>query len=298
MATTVSLTTTYAGQAAGDYIHAAFLAADSLNNITVKSNVPYKLNVQRITDSATAFSGQTCTFTDSGTVTLSQRTLTLVDLALQRALCKKTFYSDWEALAAQNGDITKVSDALVATMGGVISQILETKIWQGVAGTGEFAGFETLFLADSDVLDVASPAAIDESNVLDEIKKTIATLPIRVRRAVEKPVLYVSSNVAEAYRNAVLALGTGGYLYQGEEVVMTWNGQYKIVECAGMSDDTMVFAQPSNLWFGTNILDDKNNIQVIDMEPVNGDKVVRFSADFFGAVQYGFGNEIAFYQPA
>lgn len=298
MSTTVSLTTTYAGQSAGEYIHAAFLAADSLNNITVKSNVPYKLVVQRITDSATAFSGQTCTFTDTGTVTLSQRVLTLVDLALQRQLCKKTFYSDWEALAAQNGDITKVADALVATMGGVISQILENKIWKGVAATGEFDGFETLFLADGAILAVPTPTAIDETNVLDEIKKTIATLPIAVRRAVEKPILYVSSNVAEAYRNAGLALGTGGYLYQGEEVVMTWNGQYKIVECAGMSDDTMVFAQASNLWFGTNILDDKNNIQVIDMEPVNGDKVVRFSADFFGAVQYGFANEIAFYQPA
>jgi hypothetical protein len=62
-----------------------------------------------------------------------------------------------------------------------------------------------------------------------------------------------------------------------------------------MSDSTMVMAQKSNLWMGTNTTEDFSSISVIDMEPVNGDKTVRFSADFYGAVQYGFGNEIALY---
>jgi len=297
MATTLNLETTYAGQVAGEYIQAVFLAADTLNNITVKTNVPGTLVVRKITDNATGFGGETCTFSDGGTVDISQKEINLATLTLQRKLCKSSFYHDWEALAAQNGDITKVSDALIATMGGVISQILETKVWQGVAGTGSFDGFETLFLADTTVLDVATPVAITESNVLDEIKKTISTLPIRVRRAVEKPKLYIASNVAEAYRNAVLALGTGGYLYQGEAVKMTWNGQYEIVECAGMTDNRMVFTQASNLWFGTNVMSDLNNIQVVDMSVFAEDNV-RFAFKGFGAVNYGFGDEIAFYHPA
>jgi hypothetical protein len=295
MATTTNLTTTYAGEVAGEWNLKAFLAGETLQHITVKENVPGKLKVRRITDNATTFADQTCSFTPTGTVDLDERTLTLVDLAMQRELCKVTFYQDWEALAAQNGNIGSVSEALVATMAGNIGAINETMIWQGVAGAGAYDGFETLFAADSTVLDVASPAAITASNVVAEIAKTVGTLPVRVRRASEKPKLYVASNVAEAYRNAQATLGNGTFFQAGGPVSMTWIGQYDIVECPGMSDNTMVFAQASNLWFGTNKTSDMNNIQLLDMQNVTGDKVVRYSADFFGAVQYGRGNEIAFY---
>lgn len=295
MATTTNLTTTYAGEVAGEWNLRAFLAGETLQHITVKENVPGKLKVRRITDNATTFADQTCSFTPTGTVDLDERTLTLVDLAMQRELCKVTFYQDWEALAAQNGNIGSVSEALVATMAGNIGAINETMIWQGVAGAGAYDGFETLFAADATVLDVATPAAITASNVVAEIAKTVGTLPVRVRRASEKPKLYVASNVAEAYRNAQATLGNGTFFQAGGPVSMTWIGQYDIVECPGMSDNTMVFAQASNLWFGTNKTSDMNNIQLLDMQNVTGDKVVRYSADFFGAVQYGRGNEIAFY---
>jgi hypothetical protein len=295
MATTTSLTTTYAGEVAGGYIQAAFLAQETINNITFKTNIPYKQKVRRITDNATAFSGQTCDFTPTGTVTLDERTLTLVPLALQRQLCKKDFLPEWEALAAQNGNISTVTEALVVTMGGLIGQINETMIWQGTAGTGSYDGFETLMLADSAVNDVASPVAITASNVVAKIQELVAECPLRVRRAAEKPNIYVASDVAEAYRNAQAALGNNNLYQSGQAISMTWLGQYKIVECPGMSDSTMVMAQASNLWFGTNTGEDWSNIDVIDMQPVNGDKTVRFSADFYGACQYGFGGEIALY---
>lgn len=295
MATTTSLTTTYAGEKAGGYIQAAFLSNDTVNNVTFKTNIAYKQKVQRIQDNATTFSGQTCDFTPTGTVTLDERTLTLVPLALQRQLCKTTFFTDWEALAAQNDDISTVADALTITLMGVIGQINETMIWQGAAGTGAYDGFETLMLADATVIDVASPVAITASNVVAKIQEVVAASPLRVRRSTEKPLIYVASNVAEAYRNAQATLGNNNLYQSGAAISMTWLGQYEIVECPGMSDSTLVMAQKSNLWFGTNTGEDWTSIQVIDMQPVNGDKTVRFSADFFGACQYGFGNEIALY---
>jgi len=173
----------------------------------------------------------------------------------------------------------------------------EVLIWQGVnANAGEYAGFETLFLADGAVLDVAAPEAITSANVIDEMNKLVLTLPTRVRRATEKPVIAVSSNVAEAFRTAILGLGGGSYLYQGETVKMTWQGQYDIIECPGMSDDTMAMYQKSNLWFGTNLLDQWNTVAVLDMYQYDLSNNVRFSCSFFAGVQYGFGNEIAFYQ--
>jgi len=297
MPTTTSLTTTYAGKEAAGYIRAAFLSNESLAAVTFKENIEYKQVVRKLVDNVT-FANATCDFTPTGTVTLTERILTLEKFQIHRQLCKKDFLADWEAKAEQDGFLhASLTDALIANVLAGMAANNERLIWQGVNATaGEYAGFETLFLADGDVIDVDTPVAIDDTNVIDEMKRLVAACPIKVRRATEKPVIAVSSNVAEAYSNAVLGLGSGSYLYQGEEVKMTWNGQYEIIECPGMSDDTMAMYQKSNLWFGTNLKDQWNNVAVLDMYQYDLSDNVRFAASFFAGVQYGFGNEIAFYQ--
>ena len=297
MATTTSLTTTYAGREAAGYIRAAFLSNESLAALTFKENIEYKQVVRKLVDSIT-FANATCDFTPTGTVTLTERILTLEKFQVHRQLCKKDFLTDWENSSEQNGSLhASLTDALIANVLAGVAARNEVLIWQGVNATaGQYDGFETLFLADGDVLDVAAPEAIDATNVIEEMGKLVLTLPTRVRRATEKPVIAVSSNVAEAYRSAILGLGGGYYLYQGESVVMNWQGQYDVIECPGMSDDTMAFYQKSNLWFGTNLLDQWNNVAVLDMYAHDLSDNVRFAASFFAGVQYGFGNEIAFYQ--
>ena len=297
MATTTSLTSTYAGREAAGYIRAAFLSNESLAAVTFKENIEYKQVVRKLVDSIT-FANATCDFTPTGTVTLTERILTLEKFQVHRQLCKKDFLIDWEAREEQNGNLhASLTDALIANVLAGVAARNEVLIWQGVnANAGEYDGFETLFLADATVLDVSSPVAIDATNVIEEMGRLVLTLPTRVRRATEKPVIAVSSNVAEAYRSAILGLGGGYYLYQGESVVMNWQGQYDVIECPGMSDDTMAFYQKSNLWFGTNLLDQWNNVAVLDMYAHDLSDNVRFAASFFAGAQYGFGNEIAFYQ--
>jgi hypothetical protein len=297
MATTTSLTTTFAGREAAGYIRAAFLSNESLAAVTFKENIEYKQVVRKLVDNVT-FANATCDFTPTGTVTLTERILVLEKFQVHRQLCKKDFLADWEAKSEQDGFLhASLTDALIANVMAGVAANNERLMWQGVNATaGEYAGFETLFLADAAVLDVSSPEAITSANVIEEMNRLVLTLPTRVRRATEKPVIAVSSNVAEAFRTAILGLGGGSYLYQGETVKMTWQGQYDIIECPGMSDDTMAFYQKSNLWFGTNLLDQWNNVAVLDMYQYDLSDNVRFAASFFAGVQYGFGDEIAFYQ--
>ena len=297
MATTTSLTTTYAGREAAGYIRAAFLSNESLAAVTIRENIEYKQVIRKLVDNVT-FEAPTCDFTPLGTVTLTERILTLEKFQVHRQLCKKDFLADWEASSEQNGSLhASLADAIIANVMAGVAARNEVLIWQGVnANTGEYAGFETLFLADAAVLDVAAPEAIVVGNVIEEMGKLVATLPTSVKRATEKPIIAVSSNVAEAYRSAILGLGGGFYLYQGESVVMNWQGQYDVIECPGMSDDTMAFYQKSNLIFGTNLLDQWNNVAILDMYDKDLSDNVRFACSFFAGVQYGFGNEIAFYQ--
>jgi hypothetical protein len=304
MPTSVSLTTTYAGAVAGEYLSAAFLSNESLQHITVKTQVPNRIKIRRIQDNGTTFTEPTCTFDPGGTVTFDERTLTLVDLSYPRELCKLTFLADWEALAAQNGNINSVSEALVMTMMGKIAQINETMLWTGTATASSYAGLITQIDADNTVNFVASPLAIvngstatTNANILVALRNLIDRCPLAIKSAAEAPIIYMSYNCWEAYLTAQIAAGNGWYATAGPEVPKLYMGRFQIAVCPGMPANTMIMAQKSNLWFGTNELSDWNNIQVIDMESVNLDKTVRFNATFFAGTNYGFGNEIAAYGP-
>ena len=74
MATTTSITTTYAGEFAGEYVGAALLSGHTLANglIEIKPNVKDKEVLKKLAlGSLTA--DATCDFTDAGTVAISER---------------------------------------------------------------------------------------------------------------------------------------------------------------------------------------------------------------------------------
>ena len=291
------ISSTYAGQAAAGYIKSAFLANESLQNVTVKENIEYKQVVRKMVDDIT-FEAPTCDFSPLGTVVFSERVLTLEKFQVQRQFCKKDFLQDWETKSEQNGQLhASLSDAIIANYMAGIAARNEVLIWQGVnATTGQYDGFETLFSAGgSGVNAVATPVAITEANVLDKIKLLVAACPLKVRNATEKPLIYISSDVAENYRNKLASQGNGFFYSAGAPIAMTWNGMFNIVECAGMSTNTMVMAQKSNLWFGTNLLSDWNEVALLDMYQYDLSDNVRFNAKFFAGVQFGFGDEIAYY---
>lgn len=297
MATVTSLTTTYAGKYAGEYIRQAFLANESLQYVTVKENIDYKAVVKKLVDSVT-FAAPTCDFTPTGTVTITERVLTLEKFQVQRELCKKDFLTDWAANDAQNGRLEgALVDTLVANMLAGIAAKNETLLWSGVNGnTGEYDGLITLIDADNTVNFVASPIALTANNIIAKIELLLAEVPTAVENSTEKPLLYMNKKTFHLYRQANAAAGNGWYTYAGPAVEPTFMGIYDIAICPGMPDNTMIVAQKSNLWFGTNLLSDWNSIQVVDMEQW-AEENVRFSAKFLAGVQYGFGNEIAAYGP-
>jgi hypothetical protein len=289
MATTTSLTTTYAGKYAGEYIRAAFLANESLKYITVKDNIDYKAVVKKLVDDI-SFAAPTCAFTPTGTVTITERILTLEKFQVQRELCKKDFLTDWAANDAQNGNLeAALLENMVANMLAGIAAKNESLVWSGVtANTGEYDGLITLIDADNTVNFVASPANLNTSNILAKIELLLAEVPTAVENSTEKPMIYMNKKTFHLYRQAAAAAGY--------EVLPNFMGIYDIAICPGMPDNVMLCAQKSNLWFGTNVMSDWNNIQVVDMAEW-AEENVRFSAKFFAGAQYGIGSEIAAYGP-
>ena len=310
MATTTSITTTYAGEFAGKYISAALLSASTIENggIEVKPNVKYKEVIKKLATNDLV-KNATCDFDATSTVTLTERILQPEEFQINLSLCKKDFRSDWEAIqmgySAFDTLPPSFQDFLLAHVAAKAAQNNEISIWRGVNATaGQFDGLVTLATADATVIDVAGEA-ITAANVIAEMGSVIDAIPSELYGQ-EDLYLYVSQNVARAYVRALGGFAASGLGANGTNAMGTqWfnNGSLtfdgvKIFVANGLADNYMMAAQKSNLYFGTGLLADHNEVKVIDMADIDGSQNVRIVMRFTAGVQYGIGSELVLYTPA
>jgi DNA-binding beta-propeller fold protein YncE len=312
MATTTSITSTYAGQFAGEYIAAALLSGATLNNggITIKPNVKFKEVIKKVATDSNVIKDATCDFTDTATITLTERILQPEEFQVNLELCKKDFHSDFEAIqmgySAFDNLPPAFSDFLIGHVAGLVAEKTENNIWKGVtANAGEFNGLVTLALADATVIDVAdTAAAVTSANVIAEMGKVVDAIPSALYGK-EDLYLYVSQNVARAYVRALGGFGASGLGANGvnAEGTQWWNNGalsfdgVKIFVANGLADNNMMAAQKSNLYFGTGLLSDHQLVKLLDMADLDGSENVRVVMRFTAGVNYGIGSDVVLYQP-
>lgn len=310
MATTTSITTTYAGEFAKKYISAALLSSNTIENggIEVRPNVKFKEVIQRIATDGIV-KNATCDFDPTSAVTLTERIITPEEFQVNLQLCKKDFHSTWQSIemgmSAFDTLPKSFADYLIAHVAAKVAENNEVSIWRGVNATaGQFDGLVTLATADSNVIDVVG-TTITASNVIAELGKVVDAIPAALYGK-EDLYIYVSQNVARAYVRALGGFGASGLGANGTNAMGTqWfnNGSLtfdgvKIFVANGLANNYMMAAQKSNLYFGTGLLSDHNEVKVIDMADIDGSKNVRVVMRFTAAVQYGIGSEIVLYTPA
>ena len=307
MATTTSITTTYAGEFAGKYIAAALLSGTTLDKglIEIKPNVKYKEVIKKVATDGIV-KNATCDFDATSTLTLTERILQPEEFQVNLQLCKKDFRSDWEAIqmgySVYDNLPASFTDFLIAHVAEKVAQKIEQNIWAGVnASAGEFDGFTTLFAADSDVVDVTA-TTVTAANVVTELGKLVDAIPSTLYGK-EDLTLYVPQNVAKAYVRALGGFGTSGLGANGVDNKGTmWYGQgdlnfdgIRVAMVNGLGSNKMVAAQASNLYFGTGLLSDHNEVKVLDLSDVDGSQNIRIVMRFTAGVQYGFGSEVVLY---
>jgi hypothetical protein len=316
---------TYAGEAASGYIAAALLSANTLDKklVTIMPNVKYKSVIQKLALSS-LISDASCDFNPTATASISERVLTPEEFQVNLQLCKQQFVQSWEALQLGFSAFDEIpknfNDFLISYVGGNVAQAIETSIWQGNTATnGQFSGFETLFSASVALAasDSVLPArltggtsaiisgSVTSANVIQKLQSMVETIPTTVYGK-QDLVIYVGTNVAKEYQLATAGLtSTGTTLanvgangYQNQFVIgekpYNFNG-IDIVLCPGMSDNKMVAAQKSNLFFGTGLLSDMNEVKVIDMANIDGSQNYRIIMRYTAGVQFGIGQDIVYY---
>ena len=293
----LTITSSYQGEFAGKFISASLLSGNTIANglIEVKPNVKFKEVLKRV-DLSGVVANASCDFTDAGTVTLTERIIEPKSLQVNLEICKTPFESDWEAISmgysAHDNLPATFSDYFIGLMAGKIAEKTEQDIWSGTAGAGSFDGFSTLLTAATlpagqDITGVAVTAA----NVIAELGKVADAVPSSLYGN-EDLYIYVSQNVWRAYKRALGGfaadgLGANGYMAQGQnqDIDIQYFDGISVVCANGLADDTMVSTLKSNLFFGTGLLADHNEVKVLDMADLDGSKNVRFIMRYTAGVQ-------------
>ena len=305
--TTQNASVAYNGEFAGQYISAALLSASTLEGggLTVKPNIKFQEVIKTIsTDDLVK--DASCDFTATSTITLDERTLTPEYQQVNLQLCKKDFQNDWEAISmgfsAHDSLPSSFSDFLISHVAAKVAQRTETSIWAGSTATsGQFDGLVTKALLDGTVSDVIG-TTVTAGNVIDELGKIADAIPSTLYGS-EDLNIYVSQNIARAYVRALGGFATAGLGGSGTNAMGTqWfnNGALtfdgiKIFVANGLAANTAMAAEKSNLYFGTGLLSDHNEVKVIDMADIDGSQNVRVVMRFTAGVEYGIGSDIVLY---
>ena len=305
----VSITSTYAGEFSGKYIAAALLSADTLDKggITVMPNVKFKSVLKKASTDAIV-KDATCDFqTGQGTLTLTEKILQPEEFQVNLDICKKDLHSDWEAAqmgySAFDNLPSNFSDFVLAHVAAKVADRTEKNIWSGSTATsGQFDGFATLLAADTDLpagQDIVG-TAVTAANVVAELGTVVDAIPTAVYGS-DDLVIYAASNVIRAYTRALGGFQSGGVGANGYE--NKGNNQslgslffdgIPVVPARGAADDMIIAAEKSNLFFGTGILNDLNEVRVIDMAETDGSQNVRVVMRFTAGVQYAQVSDIVY----
>jgi hypothetical protein len=304
MATDITVGSNYAGKEAGEIIGKAFKDADTIskNLVTVLPDIDFQVSLRKISyaDGRVDYS---CGFTPSGAVTLSEKLLTPKKLKNEQEICKEDLRQIWSSasmgFSAHNDNIpADVETALLAEILADTAEATDLDIWNGVSATsGRFGGFVPLFTADADIIKAGSgitslSGSVTKSNVVAEIEKVINAIPVALLRKTDL-VFGVSNNIAVAYQQALISAGVSNG-FGGADMPLNY-GSFKLEVINGLADNTFVVYQVKNLYFGTGLMADHNDIRIKDMDESDLSGQIRYKMVYTAGVQYVNSEEIVWY---
>ena len=292
------LSASFNGDAAGTYISAALKSAKTLDYLTILENVKYKRQIQKVVG-AGLVKDATCDFTDAGTLTLSEKTLEPSNLQINVDLCKGHLLSDYQSLqmtagANNNGMSNDFSAFVMSHLAETIANSTETDCWTGT-GTDGFIGFLTpttgAFLTDT-VTTGSVSGALDASNIVTNLQTCVSTIPANVYGKASED-LYIYMN-PKNYRFYISKMSTEGYVnqYSMQDTYQPYFEGIKIAVCPGMNDNEIVAAEKSNMFFGTDLLSDSTQINIMDMSKLDGSDNLRVVCKYTAGVQSGIASDI------
>lgn len=288
MATTETISSNYAGEAASRFFSAILKQPTSIQNggVNVQDGIRFKWNIPRLNLSG-LIGDATCDFTDVGTITRDERVLEVEGAEVNLKLCKTKYRSTFDNMGSSywSGLAPDFASHLVGLVAGNVAESRENTIWSGATATaGEFDGFEVIFTNEP-----LQPAAYEIAGTTVTAANVIAQLQLVVDAA--DSALYsndsfairAGTNIIKHYIAAQAALG---YLDRFNVGTTELNFQgVPLIHCSGMSDDVMFGTYADNLYYGIGETADAQRVDLIDQQPLDGSSNVNVVMKWADGVQ-------------
>ena len=309
---------TYAGEAARPYVAAAILSADTIANnfVSVMQNVHSKAVLRKF--SGAAIQAQDCTFAtpSSGQLALTEAVLSTSPLKVNEQVCNDDLRATWEGMqmngqnSAAPADFTTYVAQYVAAK---VAETIEINLWGGnfdptdssLSGGGILgSAFDGLC---HQIVDQSASAGYDgevagaftadnasATGILTHLDAIVNNAPSEIQSD-NSAVIYMSKKSLFMLQRAMSGLvdrvvpGEGSAAafsptFLGDARPLTYLG-FPIVAPSGMPNDTIIFCNPNQLYFGTDLLTDHVNASILNLRDVTGDDVTRVIMQFSGGTQ-------------
>lgn len=314
MADSLTITSTYAGELALPYVAPAILAAETLANgyVTVKENVKKQIVLKKL-DGVT-IQDAACDFDAQTGITLTEAILAPENKMINIQLCKAPFRSDWEAMNTGRGLINdqippNFQTFLLQYLGLKVAEAIEKNIWHGdynstdgtTTGGGAVTNFEGILAkivaGTPGFEDLAAGAFTGDANattgIITHLNTLVGGLPDPIQGDPNTRI-FMSRKSLFLLHQAMSSIGVaGGYAPQvAEDRPASYLG-FDIVVPPGFPNDTLLGAQSSNLFFGTDLQSDFNEVAVVDMTTTDASDNVRMAMRFSAGVQIAFLGDVA-----
>ena len=246
-----------------------------------------------------------CTFNAQGAGALTEKLVDACPIKIQVEVCQSTIESSYLAHEMQSGSNNAdflpaaFQDYFLSKLSEKMSSDFETLVWQGNTAVTSPAqvypntlcdGLVKQFTADVDVIDVTG-TTVTSSNVIVELNKIYAAIPAEILFSPDL-VIYVSTNILAAYKQAVAAASAEAYYTKDAEPEFLG---IRLMLAQGLAVNTAVAAETTNLFLISDLMSDFDDVRVLPQMDVTGDDTVRITGRVKFAVSYAYSAEVVLY---
>jgi len=299
MSLNISNLTSYVDEQRMSLIRKMVLGGRSVNFMTIQPDVKSAVSVNTISSNLVASAGG-CGWNEQGTTDLNQNTLTVCPLRVNESVCITDVENVYLQYLVQPGSYaTDFGFEQIYTEDKVanISSLIDTLVWVGDTSTtgqtslcdGLITLAETTYSADVVDGNIYSLTALTAANIIQAVDGIAAAVPANI---IDRDDLYLFMGYdtyrlyATALRNANLFHYTGAE-NQGETFSQVHPGSnITVVAVKGLNNTgKMLLSAKANLIFGTDLLNDYENLQIWYS---NDNQEVRVAAKWKQGVQAAF----------
>lgn len=296
---TISVTSTYAGDALKGYILECLLGGETLstNGISILTNVKYKKVIKKI-GVGDIVQANSCDFTPTSGITLTEAILQPCKYMINEHICLEDIDTVWSSntdmpAGADNDQIpADLLEGLTAAYKGAFAESIESKIWQSNVASGDcFDGYEVILTAGG--VTGGTGTTLTVSNVVTILNEAYALVPACVlAKPKNQLVIFMSHKALALYEMNLATQGINTSVMGG---VPTLYG-IEIKAISGLSDDNIiVIGEKSNFYVGTDLADDYNQVRAIDLRESTGDEAINFVVRFRIDVAIAYPENVVFY---